>query len=420
MGKVIAAIGAQWGDEGKGKIVDFLAEGADVVARATGGNNAGHTVIVGNETFKFHILPSGVIHSDKLSVCGNGMVIYPPQIIKEISGLKERGFDFSPNDLLISSCAHVITKEQIKQDQKTGKKVGTTGRGIGPCYMAKIERTGTRMSDFVKGESSDAKTLAPFVADTYVNLNEAIEANKNILVESAQGTLLDIDHGTYPFVTSSNPTAGGVCTGLGIGPTKIDSVIGIIKAYTTRVGRGPFPTELGTDESTMDEDSKSPITREEINSANAGDEYNAGKVLRKCGSEYGTTTGRARRTGWFDGVIARYASRVNGLSSLALTKLDCFPDFDKVKLCVAYDINGEETRDFPQELEKIKAAKPIYEEMPGWKGIDMSGATSFGDLPGEAQSYVKRIEELAGVPVSILSIGPKRSQTIILKPDELF
>jgi adenylosuccinate synthase len=416
---VIAVVGGQWGDEGKGKIVDFLAEKADVVARATGGNNAGHTVVVGDKVFKFHILPSGTIHPGKLSVCGNGMVIYPPQIVKELEGLEGDGFKISKEQLLISSAAHFITEEQVELDKKTGKKVGTTGRGIGPCYMAKIERTGMRMGDFVKGDSPEAEKLRPLVADTYIALNKAIESGKNMLIEGAQGTMLDIDHGTYPYVTSSNPTAGGACTGLGIGPTKIDKVIGIMKAYTTRVGRGPFATELGTDEQTMHESKGERITEEEIRKANGGDEYYAGKVLRVSGAEYGTTTGRARRTGWFDGVIADYARRINGLTSIALTKLDCFSDLEKIKVCTAYEIEGEETKDYPVSLERLERAKPVYEEMGGWN-CDISGITRFDELPKEAVDYVNRVEELCGVPISILSTGPERSKTMVLKPDELF
>ncbi len=419
MGKVIVIVGAQFGDEGKGKIVDYLAEQAGVVARATGGNNAGHTVVVGKEKFKFHLLPSGIIHKGKLSVCGNGMVIYPPQIIKEISELEARGFKVDGKNLAISSAAHVITEAQIQLDKKTGGKVGTTGRGIGPCYMAKIERTGVRMGEFVKGDSPEAVRLRPLVKDTYAILDEAIESGKNVLVEGAQGTMLDIDHGTYPFVTSSNPTAGGACTGLGIGPTKIDKVIAIMKAYTTRVGRGPFPTELGTEEETSSEDMDADVTAEDIKKANEGKEYYAGKVLRKRGAEYGTTTGRPRRTGWFDGVIARYSRIVNGLSSIVVTKLDCMSDFDTLNLCTAYEIDGKRTVDYPLDLSRLERAKPVYEEMDGWK-CDISGVTEFSKLPKEAKEYVKRLEELTGCPISILSTGPGREQTMVLKKGELF
>lgn len=419
MGKVIVVVGGQWGDEGKGKIVDFLAEGADVVARATGGNNAGHTVVAGGKTFKFHLLPSGIIHPDKLSVCGNGMVIYPPQIIREIEGMEDRGFTLDSDRLLISSTAHVITEKHIEEDVKTGGKVGTTGRGIGPCYKSKIERTGIRMCDFVEGDSSEAIKLRPFVADTYSVLNRAIEGGKNMLVEGAQGTLLDIDHGTYPYVTSSNPTAGGACTGLGIGPTKIDSVIGIMKAYVTRVGRGPFPTELGTDSQTESEEKEAQLTDEDIRLANEGDEYLAGKVLRKSGAEYGTTTGRARRTGWFDGVIARYATRINGLTSVALTKLDCFSDLKTISVATAYEIEGEKTIDYPMSLTRLESARPIYEDLPGW-GCDISDVGSFDQLPKRAQEYVSFLQDQIGVPISLLSIGPEREKTLVLDKKDLF
>jgi len=419
MGKVIAVLGGQWGDEGKGKLVDFLAEKSNIVARATGGANAGHTVVVDGTKFKFHLLPSGTIHPGKLNICGNGMVIYPPQIVKELEGLEEKGFNITPNELKISSSAHVITDEQIEVDKARGKKIGTTGRGIGPCYMAKIERTGLRMGDFVKGDSPEALKLRPFVSDTYVQLDDALSAGKNILIEGAQGAMLDIDHGTYPYVTSSNPTAGGACTGLGIGPTKIDKVISITKAYTTRVGRGPFPTELGTDEQTMNESKDDALTDEDIQCANEGDEYCLGKVLRKRGAEYGTTTGRARRTGWFDGVVARYATAINGLTSIAITKLDCFSDLNKIKVCTAYDVDGEVTKNYPLALERLEKAKPVYEEMDGW-ACDISELSSFDELPEEAKVYARKIEELAGVPASILSFGPERRKTLILKPDELF
>ena len=419
-------VGAQWGDEGKGKIVDFLAEQADVIGRATGGNNAGHTVVVGNEKFKFHLLPSGTIHKGKLNICGNGMVIYPKQIISEIELLEKKGFKLNDKTLAISSAAHVITEKQIDKDKETGSKVGTTGRGIGPCYMAKIERTGIRMVDFAKQNSPEAKKLKPFVADTYVLINKAIEEQKNILIEGAQATMLDIDHGTYPFVTSSNPTAGGQCVGLGIGPTKIDEVIGIQKAYTTRVGRGPFPTELGTDEDTTKEGTWDKIESifekqlgESAQKANAGDIYHQGKYLRLMGREYGTTTGRPRRTGWFDAVIARYARKINGFTSYVLTKADCFQGLKKIKICVAYDIDGKITEDFPIDMEKLAKAKPVYEEMDGWQE-DISGAKSLDELPKNCLKYVKRIEQLTGVPMSILSVGPKRDETIIVNKKMLF
>ncbi|MBW2974386.1 adenylosuccinate synthetase [Candidatus Woesearchaeota archaeon] len=426
MSKVIIIVGGQWGDEGKGKIVDFLAEKADVIARATGGNNAGHTVVVGDKTFKFHLLPSGTIHKGKLNICGNGMVIYPKQIIKEIDTLGEKGITLTEKSLLISSSAHVITEEQIEKDRKTGKKVGTTGRGIGPCYMAKVERTGLRMSEFAGHNSADARKLAPFVKDAYPILNKAIDDKKNILIEGAQGTMLDIDHGTYPYVTSSNPTAAGQCTGLGIGPKKISEVIAILKAYTTRVGRGPFPTELGTDKQTLDEgtwDKIEPRLDEHMKEAeekgNEGDEYYQGKYLRLMGREYGTTTKRARRTGWFDSVVAKYARRINSLTSFVLTKIDCFSQLKRIRICTAYEIDGKKTEDFPTDIEQLQKAKPVYEEMDGWC-CDISDIKRFDDLPAECRKYIKRIEELVGVPMCMVSVGPKRSQTIILDDRFLF
>jgi adenylosuccinate synthase len=422
MGKTIVVIGGQWGDEGKGKVVDFLAEKADIIARATGGNNAGHTVVVGDKTYKFHILPSGVIHPTKLSICGNGMVIDPKVMCKEISTLEADNRTVNSELLIVSSNAHVITQEQINEDIETGGKVGTTGRGIGPCYKAKIARTGLRIAEFVKGDSPEAERLRPLVRDTYIALNEALEQGKNILVEGAQGTMLDIDHGTYPYVTSSNPSAGGACTGLGIGPTKINKVIAIMKAYTTRVGRGPFPTELGTDKQTLEEgtwdnikDNFDEALKEALEKANAGDEYYEGKAMRLIGREYGTTTGRARRTGWFDAVVAKYSVRINGLTSVACTKLDVLTGLKTIKICTAYDIDGNQVKDFPLTGE----GKPVYEEMPGWEE-DLTNVTSTDQLPQAAKDYVKKLEELIGVPISILSVGPKRSQTIILKEDELF
>jgi len=416
---VIVIIGGQWGDESKGKLVDYLAEKADVVARATGGNNAGHTVVVGKDVFKFHLIPSGIIRKGVLNICGNGMVIYPPQIIKEIDELKSRGFSVTDKNLNISSSAHVITELQIELDKQTGSKVGTTGRGIGPCYVSKIGRSGTRMCDFVKQDSPEARKLKPFVKDTAYVLNEAIEAGKKVLIEGAQGTMLDIDHGTYPYVTSSNPTAGGACTGLGLGPTKIDKVVAIMKAYCTRVGRGPFPTELGSDEATASEDKDAPLTKEDIEKADKGDEYFTGKVLRKRGAEYGTTTGRARRTGWFDAVVSRYARIVNGLDSIVVTKLDCLSDMKRIKICTAYKIDGVVTKDYPVDLERLEKARPVYEEIPGWC-CDISHVRKWVGLPPKAKKYVKRLEELTGAPVSILSVGPDRKQTMILTPKELF
>jgi len=419
MGKTIVILGGQWGDEGKGKIVDFLTEKADLVCRYAGGNNAGHTVVVGDTTYKFHLIPSGIVHKDKLNLIGNGTVIDPEVVVKEITNLEEQGFDVSEKNLVISSNAHVITSEQIEEDKKKGGKVGTTGRGIGPCYMAKVERTGLRISDFVKGDSKEAEKIRPLVKDTYLIVNDYLDNGKNVLIEGAQGTMLDIDHGTYPFVTSSNPTAGGACTGLGIGPTKIDNVIAILKAYTTRVGRGPFATELGTDEQTINESKESELKQEDIEKANQGDEYSQGYVLRKQGAEYGTTTGRARRCGWFDAVVAKYAVKINGLSSVVMTKLDVLSNLKKIKICTGYEIDGKKTDNFPLNLGDLEKAKPVYEEMDGWDD-DLTGITSFDDLPENARKYVKRVEEIIKVPICIVSIGPKRSQTIVLKDEFLF
>ncbi len=418
-GKVVVVVGGQWGDEGKGKIVDFLAEKADVVARGTGGNNAGHTVVVGPNKFNLHLIPSGIIHPGTLNICGNGMVIYPRQLVREIEELRGRGVPVSEKNLIISSSAHVITEEHIKTDQNRGKKIGTTGRGIGPCYTAKVERTGIRVCDFLRAGGTEAEKLRPFVQDTYIAINRAIDEGKNILLEGAQGTMLDIDHGTYPYVTSSNSSAGGLCTGLGIGPTKISSVIGVLKAYTTRVGRGPFPTELGTEQETEEEDRDSSLTEEDIERANLGEEYYVGKLLRKRGREYGTTTGRPRRTGWFDAVVSKYAATINAFTSIALTKLDCLSDLRTIKICTAYRVNGARTVNFPVDTSVLSRVEPVYEEMDGWQ-TDISGAKSLSELPEEARAYVRRIEEITGVPISILSLGPKRAQTIILKKDDLF
>ncbi len=416
MAKTIVVVGGQWGDEGKGAIIDFLAEKADVVARFAGGNNAGHTVVVGDEVFKFHLIPSGIVHK-KLNIIGNGTVIDPKVLVKEIESLEKRGFNINSNNLVISSSAHIITEKQIEEDKSTGKKIGTTGRGIGPCYRDKILRTGKRVSDFIKEDNKEAKKLKPLVKDTYLIINEAIEAKKNVLIEGAQGAMLDIDHGTYPFVTSSNPIAGGACTGLGIGPTKIDSAVGIFKAYTTRVGRGPFPTEQGTDQQTMNELKDEKLKPDDLIKANEGKAYYTGKVLRKQGGEYGTTTGRARRTGWFDAVAANYSIKINGLSSIVITKLDVLSSLRKIKICAHYEIDGKKTENFP--LTDLENAKPLYEEMDGWDN-DLSDITKFEQLPDNAKKYLRRLEELLNIKISIVKVGPKRKQTIILDKSSLF
>ncbi len=412
---VIAIIGGQFGDEAKGAVVDFLAEKADVVARFNGGNNAGHTVCVKDDVFKFHLIPSGIVHK-KLNIIGNGTVIDPKVLVKEIENMEKRGFKITDKNLVISSSAHVVTEQQIKED-KADKKIGTTGRGIGPCYRDKVKRTGKRISDFVKEDNKEAKKIKPLVKDTYIIINDAIENKKNILIEGAQGTLLDIDHGTYPFVTSSSPTAGGACTGLGIGPTKIDSVIGVFKAYITRVGRGPFPTEQGTDKQTMKELRNQKLTQDDIVKANEGNQYYIGKVLRKQGGEYGTTTGRARRTGFFDAVAAKYAIKINGLSLIVITKLDVLTNLKKIKICTHYEINNKKTGKFPlQDLEK---AKPVYIEMDGWDD-DLTNITKYEQLPDNAKAYLKKLEEILNTKICIVKVGAKRSQTIILDKEDLF
>ncbi|MBO8183068.1 MAG: adenylosuccinate synthetase [Archaeoglobus sp.] len=429
MTQTIIVVGGQWGDEGKGKIVDFLAEKADVVVRYAGGNNAGHTVVVGEKKFKFHLIPSGIVHQ-KLNVIANGTVVDPEVLVSEIDNLERMGFKIDESKLVISSNAHTILPKHKEEDnpQKSeqAKKIGTTGRGIGPCYRDKIARTGMRISEFVKADSEIATRLRPLVKDTCFIINKAIDEGKRVLFEGAQGTLLDIDHGTYPFVTSSNPTAGGALTGSGVGPTKIDSVIGIFKAYTTRVGAGPFPTELGSEEQTNAEGRWEDIAanyekalEEALGKANEGDEYYQGKYMRLKGVEYGTTTGRPRRTGWFDGVAARYSVMINGMSAMAIMKLDVLGGLRKIKICTAYEVDGEVTENFVLNTEKLWKVKPIYEEMPGWEE-DISGAKSYEDLPEEAQNYLKRIEEIANAKIAIVSVGPRRDQTIILDEKPLF
>ncbi|MFH1641402.1 MAG: adenylosuccinate synthetase [Nanoarchaeota archaeon] len=438
MGRTIVIVGGQWGDEGKGKIVDFLTGDADIICRYQGGNNAGHTVVIGDDVYKFHLIPSGIVHKDKLNLIGNGTVIDPKVIasdgyidngkekIGEIQALEKKGFKITDKNLVISSSAHVIQQKHIDEDLKTGGKVGTTGRGIGPCYKDKIARTGMRMGDYVGLDTPEAKKLKPLVKDTYLIVNSYIENEKNVLIEGAQGALLDIDHGTYPYVTSSNPIAGGACTGLGIGPTKIDTVIGIMKAYTTRVGGGPFTTELGTDKQTKDEGTWDKITShydealsESLEKAGHGDEYSQGKYMRLVGREYGTTTGRPRRTGWFDSVAAAYAIKINGLSSVVVTKLDVLSKLKTIKICTHYKINSEETNNFPLNIHDLEKAKPVYEEMDGWDD-DLTDVSSYDDLPNNAKKYLKRLEEIIKVPVCIVSVGPKRSQTIILRSEFLF
>ena len=422
----IVLIGAQWGDEGKGKATDLLGDRVDYVVRYQGGNNAGHTVVIDDESYALHILPSGVLSPDVTPVIGNGVVIDPGVLFDEIEGLQRRGV--SCERLLISASAHLIMPHHRALDKVTERflgnaKIGTTGRGIGPTYGDKVARMGIRVQDlFDPGILSqkldlvlreknqlltkvynrrgiDAKKTAeqyiafgerlrPYVADTGLVLGKALDNGEVVLLEGAQATMLDVDHGTYPFVTSSSPTAGGACVGAGIGPTRITKVIGIVKAYTTRVGAGPFPTEL------LDEQ---------------------GENLRKTGCEYGTTTGRPRRTGWFDAVIARYATRVNGVTDFFVTKLDVLSGLDKVPICVAYEVDGKRYDEIPMTQTEFHHAKPVYEYLDGW-WEEISKCRSFDDLPANAQNYIKTIEDISGAPVAGVGVGPRRDQTLQLRP----
>ena len=422
----IVLVGAQWGDEGKGKATDLLGDRVDFVVRYQGGNNAGHTVVIGEESYALHLLPSGVLSPRVTPVIGNGVVIDPEVLLAEIDGLAERGV--SCDRLLISAEAHLIMPHHRALDRVTERylgnaRIGTTGRGIGPAYADKVARTGIRVQDLFdpgilrqkldlvlreknqvlakvynrRGIDVDAVTteyvgygekLRRHVADTSAVLNRALDEDKSVLLEGAQATLLDVDHGTYPFVTSSSPTAGGACAGSGIGPTRITTVIGVVKAYTTRVGAGPFPTELDGDQ---------------------------GEWLRKAGGEYGVTTGRARRCGWFDAVIARYAARVNGVTDFFLTKLDVLSGLEQVPVCVAYDVDGIRHPEMPMTQTEFHHAVPVYEFFDGW-WEDLSEAREFGELPRNAQAYVRALEEMIGAPVAAVGTGPRRDQTLQLRP----
>jgi adenylosuccinate synthase len=421
----IVIVGAQWGDEGKGKATDLLGDKVDYVVRYQGGNNAGHTVVIGDEHYALHLLPSGVLSDHATAVIGNGVVINPEVLIAEIDGLAARGA--WRDKLLISADAHLIMPHHVALDKVTERylgnaRIGTTGRGIGPAYGDKAARVGIRMQDLfdpgilrqklelVLREKNQvlakvynrrgidaaavaeqylafADRLGRYVTDTGLVLNKALDDGRVVLLEGAQATLLDVDHGTYPFVTSSSPTAGGACVGSGIGPTRITKVMGILKAYTTRVGAGPFPTEL-TDE--------------------------RGEWLRKTGGEYGTTTGRPRRTGWLDTVIARYATRVNGLTDYFVTKLDVLSGLEKVPVCVAYDVHGTRHHEVPMTQTEFHHATPVYEYLDGW-WEDISTAREFDDLPKNAQRYVHAIEDLIGAPVAGIGVGPRRDQTVELR-----
>jgi len=420
----VVVIGVQWGDEGKGKIVDLLTEHADVVARFQGGHNAGHTVVIGEEQFILHLIPSGILHENTTCIIGNGVVVDPKALIEEIQELNDRGINVGEN-LVISDNAHLIMPYHVAIDKgseaaKGSEKIGTTGRGIGPCYVDKMGRCGIRAGDLLhpkqfrakleknlknvnilfehlyKAPAHDvdeifvsymefAEVLKPHIKDTAYLLGNFMNNGRHILLEGAQGTLLDVDHGTYPFVTSSSPTAGGACTGLGIGPTRISGVLGIVKAYTTRVGEGPFPTEQDNE---------------------------IGEALRAKGGEFGATTGRPRRCGWFDAVAVRYSAGLNGLTGIALTKLDVLDELDTIKVCTAYRLNGQEIPAFPHDAADVEAVEPVYEDLQGWKTSTV-GIKNFEDLPENARNYIFYLEKILGTPVDMISTGQKRDEIII-------
>ena len=419
----VAIVGSQWGDEGKGKVIDYLARKADVVVRAQGGNNAGHTLVVENKKYALHLIPSGILNPETINVIGNGVVFDPKGFLDELEMLKKD--NICTDNIKISDRAHVIFPYHKKIDElseaaRGNDSIGTTKKGIGPCYTDKTERSGLRICDLIDEEvlklklkeqinkkneiikniygeegfdfeavyseyMGYAKEIMKYVDDTSVIVYDAIKAGKKVLFEGAQGTLLDLDLGTYPYVTSSHPTSGGFCVGAGVGPNMVEDVLGIVKAYTTRVGKGPFVTEL---------------------------EDEIGDKIRTQGNEFGTTTGRPRRCGWFDAVVVRYAARVNGLTYLSLMLLDVLTGFEKIKICTGYKYKDKILKDFPASLHMLDECEPVYEEMEGWME-DISGATSFEELPENTQKYVNRIEELIGVKVGIISIGPKRTQTIL-------
>ena len=421
----VVVLGTRWGGEGKGKITDFLSANAEVIARYQGGDNAGHTIVIDGKKFKLHLIPSGIFFPEKISVIGNGVVINPKSLVKELAYLHEEGV--STDSLRISDRAHVILPyhielDRLQEESKGDNKIGTTIKGIGPAYMDKAARVGIRIADlldrdvfaerlrinleeknrqFTKLYDAEAlsfddifeeyyeygQQIKQYVTDTSVILNDALDNGKRVLFEGAQGVMLDIDQGTYPFVTSSNPVAGGVTIGSGVGPSKIDKVVGVCKAYTSRVGDGPFPTEL------FDE---------------------VGDRIREVGHEYGTTTGRPRRVGWFDSVVMRHSRRVSGITNLSLNSIDVLSGLDTVKICVAYDLDGQRIDHYPASLEQLKRCKPIYEELPGWSE-DITGVRHLDELPENARNYVRRIGELVGVRISTFSVGPDRDQTNILE-----
>lgn len=404
-------VGAQWGDEGKGKIIDILARDADIIVRYQGGNNAGHTVVVGDEEFILHLIPSGVLHKGKICIIGNGVVVDPQALLNEIEMLRRKGIRVDGN-LLVSESAHVIFPYHKMIDKRRGAKIGTTGRGIGPCYVDKMARCGIRMVDLVNKDSlrrklkanlegtseftfekiyseylDYGKRIKKYLADASLVLNKAIAKKKRILFEGAQGTLLDIDHGTYPYVTSSSATAGGALIGTGVGPTKINKVIGVVKAYTTRVGEGPFPTEFRR--ALMEK-------------------------IRHKGKEFGATTGRPRRCGWFDVVSVRHSVIVNGLSEIAVTKLDVLDEMKKIKVCTSYKYKGKIYKDFPADIDILENCEPIYEELDGWMQ-DTSSIIKYQDLPKNAKAYLSRLSKLLGVEIGLVSVGSKRRQAFKIR-----
>lgn len=417
-------LGTQWGDEGKGKIVDYLAQKADVVIRSQGGNNAGHTVVADGQSFALRLLPSGILFSEKTCIIGNGVVVNPEVLLEEIDGMVKKGVAISK--LEVSTRAHVIMPYHIRIDEEDEKlrgddKIGTTKNGIGPCYADKINRVGIRIGDLMDRDvfyqklktnlelknrlfatyyhcegfdfeeiftkyTALAERIRPYVKDTEYSANQYIKEGKKVLFEGAQATMLDLDHGTYPFVTSSNPTAGGACVGSGVGPRMMSNIIGVVKAYTTRVGAGPFPAEQSN---------------------------KIGEYLRETGHEFGTVTGRSRRCGWFDSVVVRYAAMLNSLDYLAITRLDILDGLDTINICKGYMYKGIELKEYPESLNVLQDVEPVYEELPGWK-TDISGCKSYDELPENARYYVERISQLVGVPLGIVSVGPDRSQTIVL------
>ncbi len=421
----VVVVGTQWGDEGKGKITDFLSENAEVIARYQGGNNAGHTIRFNEVTYKLHLIPSGIFYKDKISVIGNGMVVDPKALVEELKYLHDQSI--STENLRISNRAHVILPyhikiDEVEEERKGANKIGTTKKGIGPAYMDKAARVGIRIADLLDKEVFTEKLkrnlqeknrllerfydtegfklndilndyyeygqqIKQYVCDTSVVLNDALDAGRRVLFEGAQGVMLDIDQGTYPFVTSSNPVAGGVTIGSGVGPTKINQVVGVCKAYTSRVGDGPFPTEL----------------HDEV-----------GDQIREVGREYGTTTGRPRRVGWFDSVVVRHARRVSGITDLSLNSVDVLTGLETVKICTAYRYKGQVMEEFPASLTMLAECEPIYEELPGWKE-DITGCKTLDELPENARHYVERVSQLTGIPLSIFSVGPDRTQTNVVR-----